>query len=186
VTGAAWPDRPGLIVVPDPSLVVLLGPAGSGKSTLAARWFAPDEVLSSDALRAAISGDAANQAVSGRAFTILHRALSRRLAAGLLTVVDATNVQQSTRRSLLLRARRAGWPAVAIVLNLPGPVVHRRNAARVERIVEAGVVDAQLAALRRTIELGQLAAEGFSAVHILSSAVDVDHARLVRARTSRP
>ena len=35
-----------------PSLVLLVGPAGSGKSTLAGRLFSPDEILSSDALRA--------------------------------------------------------------------------------------------------------------------------------------
>ena len=38
------------IRLPDPSLVVLIGASGSGKSTFAARHFAPDEVLSSDAI----------------------------------------------------------------------------------------------------------------------------------------
>ena len=171
------------IVVPEPSLVVLVGPAGAGKSTFARRWFAPDEILSSDALRAVISGDAADQSASTAAFAILHRQLGRRLAAGLLTVVDATNVRRAARRSLLLRARRAGQPAVAIVLNLPAVLVHRRNAGRVERVVEPGVVDRQLADLERTLALGQLGNEGFSAVHVLSSATDVETTRVVRLRT---
>ena len=173
------------IVVPDPSLVVLLGPAGAGKSTFARRWFAPDEILSSDALRAAVAGDPADQSASAIAFATLHRQLGQRLAAGRLTVVDATNVRRGARRSLLLRARRTGWPAIAIVLDLPAPVVHQRNAARIERVVDARVVDDQLAALRRTLVAGQLAAEGFAAVHTLSSTMELDGVRLVRAADAR-
>jgi len=53
-----------IIELPEPCLVVLIGAAGSGKSTLAARLFAPDEVLSSDANRALLTGDAADQGVT--------------------------------------------------------------------------------------------------------------------------
>jgi predicted kinase len=172
------------IPVPSSSLVVLVGPAGSGKSTFAARWFAPDEVLSSDRFRAAVAGDPADQSASRVAFALLHRELGRRLAQGLLTVVDATNVRRSARLSVVLRARRTGRPAIAIVLNLPVSVVHRRNAARLERVVHPAVVDTQLADLRRTIALNQLAVEGFSAVHLLSSTGEVEGARLVREPTS--
>jgi predicted kinase len=173
------------IVVPVPSLVVLMGPAGAGKSTFARRWFAPDEILSSDALRAAVAGDPADQSASATAFAMLHRQLGRRLAAGRLTVVDATNIGRGARRSLLIRAHRTGRPAIAIVLDLPGPVVHQRNAARTERVVDARVVDDQLAALRRTLAVGQLAAEGFAAVHTLSSTMELENVRLVRAGDAR-
>jgi protein phosphatase len=159
--------------------VLLIGAAGSGKSTFALRWFAPAEILSSDALRAVVAGDPADQGASGAAFAILHRALARRLSAGLLTVVDATNVRRSARRGLLLRARRAARPAVAIVLDLPAAVVHARNLGRCGRVVEAAIVDAQLAALRRTTR-ERLAAEGFGAIHVLSSAAEVDEVQLVR------
>src|ERR671921_335458 len=96
------------VAVPDPALVLLVGAAGSGKSTLAARLFAPDEIVSSDALRAAVSGDEADQRASAVAFRILHRTVDRRLAEGRLTVVDATNAVAPIRRPLLQRARVHG------------------------------------------------------------------------------
>jgi predicted kinase len=67
--------------LPDPALVLLVGPAGSGKSTFAAREFAPDEVVSSDELRGLIGRDEADQTVSRAAFAVLHRIVERRLAA---------------------------------------------------------------------------------------------------------
>ena len=70
-----------VLELPDPALVVLVGPAGAGKSTLAARHFAPDEVLASDAIRAELTGDPADQRATRRAFELLHRRLDARLAA---------------------------------------------------------------------------------------------------------
>jgi protein phosphatase len=168
------------LVLPDPSLVVLVGAAGSGKSTLAARLFAPGEILSSDALRAVVSGDAANQRASAIAFTILHRTLDRRLAAGQLTVVDATNTRSEHRRPLVMRARAVGIPTVAIVLDLPPAQVHAQNTARTERVVGREVVDRHLAAIRRTMDAGQLVAEGFDHVMVVRSAEDVAGFRIER------
>jgi predicted kinase len=171
------------ITLPDPSLVVLVGAAGAGKSTFAARHFAPDEVLSSDAFRAAIAGDAADQRATGPAFAALHRALGRRLGAGQLTVVDATNVHAHARRALLLRAAAAGVPAVAIVLDLPEAVVLARNAARPGRAaIPDAAVRNQLAALARTT--ARPPAErwpGFAAAHELRSAAEVDAVVIARA-----
>jgi len=79
--------------VPDKSLVVLIGVSGSGKSTFAEQKFGPYEVISSDFCRALVSGDENNQAVSAEAFEVLHFIAGKRLAAGHLTVIDATHVE---------------------------------------------------------------------------------------------
>ena len=171
---------PFVIAIPDPSLVVLVGAAGAGKSTFAARHFAAGEVLSSDALREAIAGDATDQRATGPAFGALHRALARRLLAGRLTVVDATNVTAAARRALLRRATAARVPAVAIVLDLDPGLVAGRNATRAGRRVPGDAVARQLAGLQAAVRAGALEAEGFALVVRLTDHADVDAVRIER------
>ena len=161
-------------MIADPSLVVLVGAAGSGKSTVAARHFAPGEVLSSDAFRAHIGRGEADQAVTRRAFGALHAALERRLAVGRTTVVDATNVRADARRDLVRRAAAAGAPAIAIVFDLPLDECLAGDRLRPGRHVPPAIVERQWTALRVAIDAGSLAAEGFVAVHRLTSRAAVD------------
>ncbi len=86
------------ITVPELSLVVLIGPSGSGKSSFARNHFKPTEVLSSDYCRGLVSDEENNQAATGDAFDVLHFIARKRLAAGKLTVVDATNIRPEDRR----------------------------------------------------------------------------------------
>lgn len=176
----AAPQDPLVLALPEPCLVVLVGAAGSGKSTLAARLFSKDQVLSSDAYRAIVSGDETDQRASKVAFGILHRELDRRMAAHATTVVDATNVTSFARRALTRRAERHGIPAIAIVLDLDPEVVHARNAARSGRVVPAAAVDQQLASLARGLRRDELAREGFTAVFRVREATNLDGLTLDR------
>lgn len=168
------------LAVPSDALVLLIGAAGSGKSTLAARHFPTEAVLSSDAYRAAVSGDAADQSATSAAFERVQADLGRRMRAGQLTVVDATNVQGWARRRLLGAARAHGRAALAIVLAIPLEVSLRQNAERVDRQVPASVVRRQDRDLRRSVR--RLAEEGYAAVVVLSDSNDV---AALRIRTQR-
>jgi protein phosphatase len=174
-----------IIPVPDPSLVLLIGAAGAGKTTFAARHFAPDEVLSSDAYRALVSGDEANQKVSRVAFSILHRDLEQRVLAGHLTVVDATNVEPRNRRELIRRAHAAGVPVVALVLDLESAIVLARNATRSRRVDEE-VVRWQLERVRTTAGEGVLAGEGCATVWIGRTPEAIDGVAIQRVPSADP
>src|SRR5919202_1470630 len=93
------------LTIPELSLVVLVGPSGCGKSTFARQHFKPTEVLSSDTCRGWVADDENDQAATPDAFAVLHFIAARRLAAGRLTVIDATNVQPEARRPLVALAR---------------------------------------------------------------------------------
>jgi protein phosphatase len=170
------------LIIPDPSLVLLVGAAGSGKSTLAARLFAPDEVVSSDALRAIVAGDEADQRASAVAFRILHRTLDRRLAAGLLTVIDATNALPAQRWPITRRAAAAGFPMVAIVFDLPPDVVRAQNAGRT-RIVDPEVIDRHLTAIRDAVDRGRLQLEGYDPVVVLRGGDEAAALAIIRRRS---
>src|SRR6516165_6051623 len=113
--------------VPELSLVVLVGVTGSGKSTFARAHFKPTEVISSDFCRGLVSDDENDQSATRDAFEVLHYIASKRLAAGKLTVVDATNVQAEARKPLVALARQFHVLPVAIVLNLSERVCADRN-----------------------------------------------------------
>ncbi|MET9654102.1 polynucleotide kinase-phosphatase [Streptomyces sp. NPDC006460] len=164
--------------VTDLSLVVLIGASGSGKSTFARRHFKPTEVVSSDFCRGLVSDDENDQSASRDAFDVLHYIAGKRLEAGRLTVVDATNVQQEARRQLVQLARKHDVLPIAIVLDLPEEVCRTRNAARPDRAdMPAHVVQRHRRELRRSLR--GLEREGFRKVHVLRSVEEVDAAEVV-------
>ena len=166
------------LVIPEPSLVVLIGASGSGKSTFAKKHFQPTEIVSSDRCRALISDDENDQSVTPEAFELLHLIVSRRLWKRRLTVVDATNVQSRSRRMLLDIARKYAMPAVAVAFDLAESTCLANNARRLERVVPVQVIVTQSQELRTS--LAQLGEEGFAAVYVLRDSNEVDQAAIIR------
>src|SRR5438309_371564 len=146
------------ITIPELSLVVLIGSTSSGKSTFAARHFKATEVLSSDFCRALVADDEGDLAATGDAFDVLHYIAGKRLAAGRLTVVDATNVQPEARKPLVALARQYHCLPVAIVLSMPERLLEDRNKARPERNLPPHVIRNHTRQLRKS--LGSLNKEG--------------------------
>ena len=164
------------MIIPEPSLVLLIGPSGSGKSTFAHKHFKPTEILSSDFCRGLVSDDETNQAATDDAFEVLRFIAAKRLAAGKLTVIDATNVQVEARKPLLALAREYHYLTVAIVFNMPSKLCQERNESRLDRNLKPHVIRQQSQQLRRSLR--NLKREGFRHfVYVMSTpeAVEASH-----------
>ncbi len=158
------------IEIPEIAVVALMGVSGSGKSTFAKRFFKPTEVLSSDYFRALISDDENNQKVTSQAFDTLYYVANKRLELGLLTVIDATNVQKEARASVLQLAKDQNCHAVAIVLDMPEKLCRERNEKRPDRGFGDHVITRQAQQLRRSIRF--LQKEGFRYVYVLKDELE--------------
>ncbi|WP_223651286.1 polynucleotide kinase-phosphatase [Hymenobacter psoromatis] len=159
--------------VPELSLILLIGSTGAGKSTFARRWFKPTEIVSSDACRGLVADDENDQSASADAFALLHYLVAKRLQRGLLTVVDATNVQAEGRKPLVTLARQYHVLPVAIVLDVPDAVAHARNAARPERRqLGPHVVARHRQQLRQSLR--RLREEGFRQVFHLRGEAEIE------------
>lgn len=166
------------IAIPELALVALVGPTGSGKSTFARRHFKATEVLSSDYCRGLVSDDENSQAATGDAFDVLYYVARKRLAAGRLTVIDATNVQPEARKPIVALAREYHCLPVAIVLNLSDRLCHDRNQGRPDRPFGAHVARQHSQALRRSLR--HLKDEGFRHVFVLSTPEEVEAVEIER------
>ncbi|MGX7677070.1 polynucleotide kinase-phosphatase [Plantactinospora sp. DSM 117369] len=162
--------------IPELALVALVGVSGSGKSTFARRHFAPTQVLSSDTFRAMVADDENDQSASGDAFEVLHHVAGKRLRAGRLTVVDATNLQQHARAGLVTVAREHDVLPVAIVLDVPEPLCWERTQARPDRTFGRQVLGRMQRDLRRSV--GRLEREGFRKVHVLRGVEEIEAAEI--------
>jgi predicted kinase len=115
-------------------LTIMVGPSGAGKTTWLTSAHAddlgirPEQIVSSDRLRAEFCGDFRSQERNDEVFATLHAIVKARVASGLPTVVDATNLRTKDRkavamltsgavryividRSIEQKRRDAGWRA---------------------------------------------------------------------------
>jgi protein phosphatase len=166
------------LTIPERSFVILIGPAGSGKSTFARRHFKPTEILSSDVYRGLVSDDENDQTATEEAFDALYYVACKRLAAGRLSVLDATSVHLESRKKALALAGAYHMLPIAIVFDLPEHLCLERCSTRPDRELGPHVVREQ----RRQMQQGMpgLEEEGFRRIYRLSSAEEVEAATVVR------
>ncbi|MFI0350425.1 polynucleotide kinase-phosphatase [Actinomadura sp. 9N407] len=165
------------IRVPEMGLVVLVGVSGSGKSHFARKHFKPTQVVSSDFCRGVVSDDENDQAATGDAFDLLHYIVRKRLRRGLLTVVDATNVQPKAREALVAVAKEHDVLSVAIVLDVPERIAAERNATRPDRrLLPDHVIPRQRRELRRGMR--GLQSREFKRSYVLEGVEAIDAATI--------
>lgn len=152
------------VVVPNPCLVILCGPAGCGKSTFARRNFLETAVVSSDRCRAMIADDEASLRVSGAAFALFHQIIETRLRHRRFTVADSTALTPDARRALRRLARRGEVPATIIVFDVPEQTCRRWDARR-ERRVGGAVIHRQWQRLQDALQ--RVPEEGYDQVVVL-------------------
>ena len=160
---ANGPDRPDLL--PEPCVVVLAGAAGSGKSTWAAAHYARPEIVSTDALRAAVGTGTADLDATDDAFAVADLVIAARLQRRLTTVIDTLGLDPVRRRAYLDRARAASLPAILVILDTPPRLCRVRNAER-DRPVPAAALTAQLRRVRALV--AEAGSEGWDQVLVLS------------------
>ncbi|HEY3810743.1 MAG TPA: TIGR03560 family F420-dependent LLM class oxidoreductase [Acidimicrobiales bacterium] len=163
--------------LPSACLVVLVGPSGAGKSHWATENFRPEQIVSSDALRAAVGVSEHDQRAGADAFEVLDLILARRLARRLLTVVDTVGLDPDRRATYREVARQHGVPSHAVLFDTPAEVCRARNRTRA-RAVPTKVLAGQVAA--RDQVASHIDGEGFDGVH-RPEPVDVVPAELVAA-----
>lgn len=166
------------LTIPELSLIVLIGSSGCGKSTFARKHFQPTEIISSDFCRGLVANVENDQTVSYAAFDVLYYIAAKRLELGNLTVIDATNVQESSRQPLVQLAREYHCLPVAIVFNLPEKICQERNRNRTDRQVGEHVIRNHTQQLKRSLR--SLKREGFRHIFVLDSPEDIDQVEIVR------
>ena len=119
-----------------------------------------------------MSDDENDQTATNTAFEVLHFIASKRLKAGKLTVVDATNVQTEARKPLIALARDYHVIPVSIVFNLSDRLCQDRNRGRSDRNFGPHVIRQQSQQLRRSIR--NLKREGFRHIFEFSTPEEID------------
>lgn len=128
-------------------IYVLVGAPGSGKSTWAEKNFSKHSIISSDAVREYMYGDAQ---IQGNPWPVIYAILESKLDSDLNQIVfDATNVKRKDRRRLInfIRTHATGEFALyGVLFNVDKKELMRRNEIR-DKPVPKGVIDKMLSAL---------------------------------------
>lgn len=121
---------------------MMVGIPGSGKSTLAEWWLATrqvDVIVSSDAIRAELTGDAGDMSRNADVWPTFYARIEDALNRGLRVVADATHLTNTTWQPIIEIADKFDITPQAHVMRTPHRQSMERNSSR-ERVVPADVM----------------------------------------------
>src|SRR5262249_31705081 len=167
---------PSEVVLPAPCLVVLVGMSGSGKSTWAAAHFAPEQIVSSDMLRAVVGAGEDDITASDDALGLLEQIVERRTKRRLTTVVDTLGLDPPRRQAA--RARQHAMPSACVAFSTPLAECRVRNRER-HKSVPQRVLAGQARQFRE--QCVRLADDGFDFVLTEASRVRTAPAHVAHA-----
>ena len=97
-------------------LHMLVGPCSAGKSSYAAQHYKPHEIISTDAIRMEIYGEFNNSPEAlARVWKYTHDLIAARLKAGVMTVLDATNLEAKDRARVLRQLPRGVFARYVVI-----------------------------------------------------------------------
>lgn len=148
---------------------ILCGTPASGKSTWTKNVIAGNKdvvVICPDTIRGELSGNEADQSVSGRAFQLARERMEEALKNGKSVIIDATNMYRKTRKDWIDIAKKYSAKAIAVVFEVTEQTAIERNAKRASeggRNVPTHVIQAMLAKYQTPSQ-----GEGFDEVKFIS------------------
>lgn len=146
-------------------LRMMVGIPGSGKSTLAEGWLSRREVdviISSDAIRKEITGDAGDVSRDTQMWPIFYRRIAEALGKEQRVVADATHLTPATRAELFACRMDAVWlcDVSAHIVTVAYEVACKRNADRT-RVVPDFVMERMFTSFTENCDPDMIEAEGF-------------------------
>ena len=149
-------------------LIILVGVSGSTKSTFAEKYIKehPNTILlSSDAIRKALTGDESDQKSTPQVFSILKYRLEQGLKTGKSVMVDATSLNLKERRDYIDAAKKHNAKSIAYVFERDKSTLMKNQATRKAsggREVPEFVIDKMLAKYVRPSKN-----EGFDEIYLV-------------------